>query len=107
MGAINAALESLVRGLALELKPVRVNAVSPGMIDTPMGRQEYENQPAMKVLEHMTPLRRIGRPEELASVVSFLLSEDASFVTGIDLLVDGGVCAAVSAPSGDAATKLG
>jgi NAD(P)-dependent dehydrogenase (short-subunit alcohol dehydrogenase family) len=84
----------------------RICSISPVMIDTPMGRQEYENQPAMKVLESMTPLRRIGRPEELASVVSFLLSEDASFVTGIDLLVDGGVCAAVSAPLGDAVTKL-
>jgi NAD(P)-dependent dehydrogenase (short-subunit alcohol dehydrogenase family) len=97
-------VQRLVRREATALGPIgaRICSISPGMIDTPMGRQEYENQPAMKVLESMTPLRRIGRPEELASVVSFLLSEDASFVTGIDVLVDGGVCAAVSAPSRDA-----
>ena len=47
----------------------RICSVSPGMIDTPMGRQEYEQQPMMKVLEDMTPLRRIGRADELAAVV--------------------------------------
>ena len=73
----------------------RICSVSPGMIDTPMGRQEYEGQPVMKMLEDMTPLRRIGRPEELAAVVCFLMSDDASFMTGVDVLVDGGVCAAV------------
>ena len=64
---------------------------------TPMGRREFEQQPMMKMLEDMTPLRRTGRAEELAAVVAFLVSDEARFVTGIDLLVDGGVCAAVSA----------
>jgi NAD(P)-dependent dehydrogenase (short-subunit alcohol dehydrogenase family) len=62
-----------------------------------MGRREFEQQPMMKMLEDITPLRRTGRAEELAAVVAFLVSDEASFVTGIDLLVDGGVCAAVSA----------
>ncbi len=67
------------------------------MIDTPMGRREYERQPMMKVLEGMTPLRRTGRADELAAVTGFLLSDAASYVTGIDVLVDGGACAAVGA----------
>jgi NAD(P)-dependent dehydrogenase (short-subunit alcohol dehydrogenase family) len=73
----------------------RINSVSPGMIDTPMGRQEAENQPMMQVMLDMTPLAREGRPEELADAVTYLLSDAASFVTGTDLLVDGGIVAAL------------
>ena len=73
----------------------RVCSVSPGIIDTPMGRQEYDQQPMMAVMVEQTPLHREGRPEELAAVVAFLLSDEASFVNGIDVTVDGGVCAAL------------
>ena len=74
----------------------RICSVSPGTIDTPMGLQEFERQPGMRELESMAPLGRSGHADEIASVVDFLLSDGASFLTGTDVLVDGGVCAAIS-----------
>jgi NAD(P)-dependent dehydrogenase (short-subunit alcohol dehydrogenase family) len=68
----------------------RTNSLAPGLIDTPMGRQEMAEQPIMKTMLEMTPLGRLGSSEDIAGVVAFLLSDDASFISGIDLLVDGG-----------------
>ena len=71
----------------------RVVSMSPGIIDTPMGSQEADAQPMMEFMVEHTPLRRIGTPDELAAVVDFLCSDDAAFITGVDLTVDGGVMA--------------
>jgi NAD(P)-dependent dehydrogenase (short-subunit alcohol dehydrogenase family) len=86
-----------VRQEAVRLGPLggRVCSVSPGVIDTPQGRQEAEEHPFMELLVERTPLGRVGRAGEVAAVVAFLLSDDASFLSGIDVVVDGGVCAAM------------
>jgi NAD(P)-dependent dehydrogenase (short-subunit alcohol dehydrogenase family) len=68
----------------------RTNSVSPGIIDTGMGRQEFDAQPVMQVMLDNTPAARLGRPAEIAAVVAFLVSDEASFVTGVDVLADGG-----------------
>lgn len=68
----------------------RVNSLSPGIIGTEMGQQELDAQPFMQTMIESSALGRIGRPDEIASVVAALLSDACSFLTGVDVLVDGG-----------------
>jgi NAD(P)-dependent dehydrogenase (short-subunit alcohol dehydrogenase family) len=75
----------------------RVNSVAPGLIDTPMGREELEQQPMMKEMLERTPLGRLGEPREVAAVVAYLVSDAASFVSGIDVLVDGAMIQGMAA----------
>jgi 3-oxoacyl-[acyl-carrier protein] reductase len=88
-GASKGGVLALVRGLAREFGPrLRVNAVSPGTIQTPM---VADNRALLNPdLVASFPLRRMGRPEEVASVIAFLCSQAASYVTGETILVCGG-----------------
>lgn len=94
-GGINA----LTRSLAVAWGPygIRVNAVLPGPIDTPLMRSNLravgDEQAEYDKLARSLPIRRIGQPEEVAEVVEFLCSDRASFVTGADIAVDGGMLA--------------
>lgn len=89
-GAINAALESLARGLALELSPARVNAVSPGMIDTPLwaGMDEASREAMYAGVAASVPAKVMGQPADVANAVLYLMQ--TPFATGSTVRVDGG-----------------
>jgi NAD(P)-dependent dehydrogenase (short-subunit alcohol dehydrogenase family) len=94
--ATKAALRSFARVLAAELKDrkIRVNAVSPGLIDTAglRGLVKTDSEGLQGAArDRGVPLGRVGRPDEIAAAVTFLASEDASYVTGIELFADGGL----------------
>lgn len=87
-----AAIGMLAKALGAELGKhgIRVNAVEPGAIDTRMAAPLFDDPAGLQYYTDRIALHRIGRPEEVASVVSFLLSDDASYVTAATLLVDAG-----------------
>lgn len=89
--ATKAGIISLTQTAAVEYGPagIRVNCVAPGIIDTPLAMNEAPDMVARNA-NVFTLLGRIGRPEELAAAVHFMVSDDASYVTGQTLLVDGG-----------------
>lgn len=88
--ASKAGVIELSRSMALELGPVvRVNAVCPGFIMTPMQEAEYSNE--MRVaFENKVPLRKLGKPQDVAALFAFLASDEAAFISGQYFVVDGG-----------------
>ena len=83
----------LARNLAVEYGPhnIRVNCIAPGLIKTDFARALWENPEQLKAREEGTPLRRIGRPDEIAGAAVFLASAAGSFMTGQNIVIDGGV----------------
>jgi NAD(P)-dependent dehydrogenase (short-subunit alcohol dehydrogenase family) len=95
------AVQLLVRreATAFARQGVRIVSISPGIIDTPMGRAELALHPMMKALVESSPLQRLAAPDEVARVAVFLCSGAASFITGTDISVDGGATATVQGAS--------
>ena len=95
--ATKAAVRSFARTWTADLKhrKIRVNAISPGPIDTPIFsnllQNEEQSQQFKKNIVNTVPMGRMGSPDEIAKVVSFLASDDSSYITGIELFVDGGL----------------
>lgn len=95
--ATKAAVRSFARTWTVDLRhrKIRVNAISPGPIDTPifsnLTQNEEQSEQFKKNIVNTVPMRRMGTPDEVAKVVSFLASDDSSYITGIELFVDGGL----------------
>jgi NAD(P)-dependent dehydrogenase (short-subunit alcohol dehydrogenase family) len=91
-GITKAGLTQMVRNLAVEFGPynIRANAISPGMIDTPFSESLLSNKEFMEKRLSLTPLRRVGKPDEIAGVALMLASRAGAFITGQNIVVDGG-----------------
>lgn len=92
--AAKGALRTLTKNIALHWADagVRVNSVHPGFVDTPI-LDDAKGTPFEQAMLDVTPMGRLGRPEEIAAAIAFLASDDASFMTGSELVVDGGYLA--------------
>src|SRR5688500_13213649 len=95
--ATKAAVRSFARTWTIDLRhrKIRVNAISPGPIDTPIFsnllQNEEQSEQFKKNIVNTVPMGRMGNPDEVAKAVSFLASDDSSYITGIELFVDGGL----------------
>ncbi len=91
--ASKGALKMLTRNLATELAPfnIRINNVAPGAISTPINKSLLENKEQLENVLKNIPMKKLGKPEDVAAVVSFLASADTAYVTGSTYFVDGGL----------------
>lgn len=98
--AAKGAITNFTRSLAMDYGTdnVRVNAVCPGFTLTDLTEDMQDNQPLLNKFYERIPLARAGQPEEIASAVAFLASEDAKYITGVNLPVDGGITASNGQP---------
>ena len=92
-GTSKAAMIRLSKSIAIQYasKNIRSNSILPGPIDTPMQKRWKKNPNAKKNLTKIIPLQRVGKPENIADTVLFLLSEQSCFITGTEIIVDGGL----------------
>ena len=92
-GASKAAMIRLSKSIAIQYanKNIRSNSILPGPVDTPMQKRWKKNPNAKKNLTKIIPLQRLGKPENIADTVLFLLSEQSCFITGTEIIVDGGL----------------
>lgn len=95
--ATKGAVAALTRGLAVEYAPfgIRVNYLAPGFVETALTARILKNPRLADALIEQAPLRRLGTPEDIAKAALFLASDDAAYVTGTGLTVDGGMSAAL------------
>ena len=94
-GASKAAMIRLSKSLAIQFASynIRSNIILPGPIETPMQNRWKKNPKAKKQLSKIIPLQRIGKPKDVANTIFFLLSDEASYITGTEITVDGGLTA--------------
>ena len=99
-GAAKAGVVNFTRSLALELigEGIRVNCVSPGAVDTPMTAATAKDPRIEQVFAAAIPAGRFGRPDEIAAAIAFVAADEASFMVGANLVVDGGVTSATGHP---------
>jgi len=92
-GASKAAMIRLSKSLAIQFadQNIRSNCILPGAVETPMQNRWKKNPKAKKNLAKLIPLQRIGRPEDIANAILFLLSDESQYITGTELIVDGGI----------------